>query len=156
MAEFVKGDVVIIPFPFSDFTQVKRRPALVLSTLYGDDLILCQITSQITRDSYTIAITDNDFETGSLKQPSNIRPNRIFTADRKLILYRIGNLKKDVLGGIIDKVIEIIRHYDTSSSFSPLLSQNSPFTLRITHSSTSLIPENQNHPSLSILSNVKT
>jgi mRNA interferase MazF len=46
MAEFVKGDVVVVPFPFSDLTQAKRRPALVIATLAGDDLILCQITSQ--------------------------------------------------------------------------------------------------------------
>ncbi|WP_292744967.1 type II toxin-antitoxin system PemK/MazF family toxin [Nostoc sp. NMS4] len=45
MAGFVKGDVVIVPFPFSDLTQTKRRPALVIATLQGNDLILCQITS---------------------------------------------------------------------------------------------------------------
>jgi mRNA interferase MazF len=46
MAGFVKGDVVIVPFPFSDLTQAKRRPALVVANLRGNDLILCQITSQ--------------------------------------------------------------------------------------------------------------
>ena len=45
MARFVKGDVVVVPFPFSDLTQTKRRPALVIANLSGDDLILCQITS---------------------------------------------------------------------------------------------------------------
>ena len=35
MAKFVKGDVVVIPFPFSDLTQVKRRPALVIANLEG-------------------------------------------------------------------------------------------------------------------------
>jgi len=46
MARFVVGDVVIVPFPFSDLTQTKRRPALVVAGLSGEDLILCQITSQ--------------------------------------------------------------------------------------------------------------
>jgi mRNA interferase MazF len=46
VAKFVKGDVVVVPFPFSDLTQAKRRPALVISKLEGDDLILYQITSQ--------------------------------------------------------------------------------------------------------------
>jgi len=45
MARFVKGDVVVIPFPFSDLSQAKRRPALVLAELEGNDRILCQITS---------------------------------------------------------------------------------------------------------------
>jgi len=46
VARFVKGDVVVVLFPFSDLSQNKRRPALVLAELEGDDLILCQITSQ--------------------------------------------------------------------------------------------------------------
>ena len=49
MARFVKGDIVVVPFPFSDLTQAKRRPALVITTLKGDDIILCQITSQMVK-----------------------------------------------------------------------------------------------------------
>ncbi len=109
MAKFVKGDVVVVPFPFSDLTQAKRRPALVISKLEGDDLILCQITSQAVKDTYSISLDDKEFETGSLKQPSNIRPNRIFTADSHIILYKAGNLKIEKLNNVIEKVLEIIR-----------------------------------------------
>lgn len=77
MAKFVKGDVVVIPFPFSDLSQAKRRPALVVAFLEGNDLILCQITSQRIKDKYAISLGDSDFETGGLKQLSNIRPNRL-------------------------------------------------------------------------------
>ena len=72
MVRFVKGDVVVVPFPFSDLTQAKRRSALVLAQLEGNDRILCQITSQHVRDRYAIELTDSDFEVGSLKQKSNI------------------------------------------------------------------------------------
>ena len=41
---FVKGDIVVIPFPFSDLSGIKRRPALVIAYLIDDDIILCQIT----------------------------------------------------------------------------------------------------------------
>ena len=54
MAKFVKGDVVVVPFPFSDLTQAKRRPALVLAQLEGDDVILCQITSKTIKDNYAL------------------------------------------------------------------------------------------------------
>ena len=47
MAKFVKGDVVVVPFPFSNLSQAKRRPALVVVDLEGDDIIICQITSQL-------------------------------------------------------------------------------------------------------------
>ncbi len=109
MAKFVKGDVVVVPFPFSDLTQSKRRPALVISKLESDDLILCQITSQSIKDSYAVSLDDRDFETGGLKQTSNVRPNRIFTADSHIILYKVGNLTKEKLNEVIDKVVEIIR-----------------------------------------------
>ena len=109
MAKLVKGDVVVVPFPFSDLSQAKRRPALVVSELEADDVILCQITSQSIKDNYAIPLDDKDFETGSLKQPSNIRPNRIFTADSHIVLYKVGNLTKEKLNEIIEKVVEIIR-----------------------------------------------
>jgi len=41
MEKFIKGDVVVIPFPFSDLSGSKRRPALIISNLEGYDLILC-------------------------------------------------------------------------------------------------------------------
>ena len=63
MAKFIKGDIVVVPFPFSDLTQAKRRPALVVTKLEGDDLILCQITSQSIKDSYAILLDNKDFET---------------------------------------------------------------------------------------------
>ena len=109
MEKFVKGDVVVVPFPFSDLTQAKRRPALVVSVLEGDDLILSQITSQFVKDSYAISIEGIDFEEGGLKQKSNVRPNRLFTSDTHIVLYRIGNLKKEKLNEIIEKIVEIVR-----------------------------------------------
>ena len=109
MAKFVKGDVVVVPFPFSDLTQSKRRPALVIAALEGDDVILCQITSKTIKDNYAISLDDKDFETSSLKQSSNIRPNRIFTADSHIILYKVGTLKTEKCAEVINKVIKIIR-----------------------------------------------
>ncbi len=67
MERFMKGDVVVVPFPFSDLTRAKRRPALIIAELEGDDLILCQITSQRIKDKYAISINEDDFETGILK-----------------------------------------------------------------------------------------
>ncbi len=63
----MKGEVVVVPFPFSDLTQAKKRPALVISALKGDDLILCQITSQAIKDDYAVSLSDQDFATGALK-----------------------------------------------------------------------------------------
>lgn len=109
MATFIKGDIVVVPFPFSDLTQTKRRPTLVVANLTGDDLILCQITSKAIRDGYFIPLENSEFEIGSLNQSSNIRPNRLFTADRGIILYKIGALSMDKLNATIDKIVEILQ-----------------------------------------------
>jgi len=108
MERFIKGDIVVVLFPFSDLTQAKRRPALIVAELEGDDLILCQITSQKIKDKYAIPINENNFETGSLKKESNVRPNRIFTADKNIILYRVGHLKSDKIREVIEKMIKIL------------------------------------------------
>ena len=110
MERFVKGDIVVIPFPFSDLTGAKRRPALLIANLKGKDLILCQITSKNVKDEYAIEITDKDFEEGSLKQVSNVRPNKIFTADESIILYKIGKLKKEKMEEIIIAIIKILKN----------------------------------------------
>ena len=60
-------------------------------------------------DRYAVSIDDDEFETGALRQRSNVRPNRIFTADRHIILYRVGHLKPEKVDQIIDRIVDIIR-----------------------------------------------
>jgi mRNA interferase MazF len=109
MERFVKGDVVVLPFPFSDLSQTKRRPALVLVPLTGDDLILCLITSQVKTDSYTIPLYSSSFESGSLKKDSYIRINRLFTADNQIILYKAGHLKAEVLSEVTSRLVNLLQ-----------------------------------------------
>ena len=108
MERFIKGDIVVIPFPFSDLSGVKKRPALVLADLQGDDIILCQITSQQTKDKYALPIKPNDFKYNNLPTQSNIRPNRIFTADKNIIIRKVAGLNKSVVLAVTQKVIKII------------------------------------------------
>jgi mRNA-degrading endonuclease toxin of MazEF toxin-antitoxin module len=108
MGRFVKSDVVVAPFPFSDLTATKRRPALVVATLTGDDVLLCQITTQTASDAYAISLSQSDFTSGKLKHNSNIRPNRLFTADSNIILYRAGALSSVKMQEVVNKIIAIV------------------------------------------------
>jgi mRNA interferase MazF len=108
MGRFVKGDVVVAPFPFSDLSTTKRRPALVVAELTGDDVILCQITSQAKSDKYAVPIGTHDFSQGGLRHPSNVRPNRLFTADSGIIVYRAGILDAVKVQEVITAIVRIL------------------------------------------------
>ena len=108
MGRFVKGDVVIIPFPFSDLSGSKKRPAFVIADLSGDDIILCQISSNTKSDPLALPLGAHDFVTGSLPVDSLIRPNKLFTADKNLILYTAGRTSETKINDTINAVIAVI------------------------------------------------
>jgi mRNA interferase MazF len=99
----VAGEVVIIPFPQTNLVVGKRRPALVVADLPGDDLILCQITTRARSDQSSFALDAADFERGQLAQPSFIRPQRLFTIEQRVILYSIGKVKTSKLAEVLVK-----------------------------------------------------
>ncbi len=82
---------------------------MVLANLEGNDVILCQITSQLIRDIHAIILTDSDFITGSLHKTSNIRPNRIFNADKNIIIKKTGTVSPEKLALVVEKLCEIIQ-----------------------------------------------
>jgi mRNA interferase MazF len=109
MGKFVKGDIIVIPFPFSDLSGSKKRPALVIAELDGDDVILCQITSVARSDQYAIPLDTIDYATGTLPVKSFVRPNKIFTADRQLGLYAPCRLKTEALQKVTDTIVRILK-----------------------------------------------
>ena len=107
--KFVKGNIVVVPFPFSNLMQVKKRPALVIRDSFGQDVLLCQITSQTLVDSLAIPINVDDFESGTLNEESFVRINKLLIADQSIISYTIGSIKKTKMNEIIERVIKFIR-----------------------------------------------
>ena len=65
------GDVVIIPFPYSDLSQSKRRPALILAEAGRGDFLLCQITSKQYGDLHALSLQESDFLCGGIKRDSS-------------------------------------------------------------------------------------
>ena len=98
----------MVPFPFSDLSSSKRRPALVLADLPGDDIILCQITSQNVKDIHAVKLYQTDIVEGSLTKESNIRPTRIFTADKNIILKTVGKVSEEKFKEVKGKIIRLI------------------------------------------------
>ena len=102
------GSVVLVPFPFSDLTQSKRRPAVVLADADRGDWILCQLTSKPYADARAVEIKDMDFERGGLRLTSYARPAKLFTAHESLFLSEAGVLKSESLKRITDEVVRVI------------------------------------------------
>lgn len=108
MEEFMKkGEVVVLPFPFSDLSAAKKRPALIVATLAGNDVICCQITSEARFDAYALVLKNSDFHDGNLPQTSMIRPNRLFTAEKSIILYKVGALREKKVKEVEDVLIKM-------------------------------------------------
>ena len=108
------GAVVLVPFPFSDLSQSKLRPAVVLADAGKGDRVLCQVTSKSYADPNAVEINDTDFSSGSLKVISYARPGKLFTASGNLIAAKVGELKKEAFEQIIDAVVNLLQ-----SGFSP-------------------------------------
>lgn len=64
------GAVVLVTFPFSDLSQSKLRPAVVLAKASKNDWVLCQITSNAYSDPRVVKLTNDDFSLGSLTMVS--------------------------------------------------------------------------------------
>ena len=103
------GLVVLVPFPFSDLSQAKLRPAVVLADASRDDWILCQVTSNSYGDPQAITIADSDFRTGSLRVTSYARPGKLFTVNSSLMVTQVGSLKDEAVKSIVEAVINILR-----------------------------------------------
>jgi mRNA interferase MazF len=106
--DFVKGDIVILNFPFSDLSATKRRPAFVLANLGYGDVVLCQITSKPAKNEFSIKIEPNDFEAGSLPIVSFVRADKLFTADKELILYKAGHINREKIDKVTQTAISVI------------------------------------------------
>ncbi len=98
MARFISGDVVVVPFPFTDLASSKVRPALVLDALTRGDVILCQITSHAAGHPEVVPILPADFEAGgALPRASFALPHRLVTANEVCLRRTVGRLKSDKL-----------------------------------------------------------
>jgi len=97
-----------VRFPFSDLSSAKLRPALILASLAHSDYILCQITSKLHLNPYAVKISENYYETGTLRTLSYIRADKIFTANGVLIESKIASISSAFYNEIVEKILHII------------------------------------------------
>lgn len=85
---YSQRDIVLIPFPYSDLTGAKLRPALIISnSTLKEDYICCLVTSKPTKDG--IELSKNTFEKGTLPFASRVKTFRLFTINDRIIRKKL-------------------------------------------------------------------
>ena len=109
MGAFAKQDIVLYPFPFTDLSARKLRPCLVLSSMMGQDILLCQMTSRrLSADTYSVEVAKHDTQDGTLHIDSYVRANMLFTAESSQIVRKICRLKTAKYSEIVRKIVKMI------------------------------------------------
>lgn len=108
---YARGTVVFVPFPFTDLSGRKRRPALVVSPdgFDGEDLILCAITSRVPRtpSAWEVTIEAHDMADDELPKRSVVKVGKLFTMHRRLVAGRYGALKEQKLQDVLRRLREL-------------------------------------------------
>lgn len=106
-------DLLLVPFPFSDQSGRKVRPVMILSNNQfnesSEDILIIGVTSNISKDQYTLKLDNHDLEEGKLITNCIIKVENVLRLDKNLIIKKIGKVKREKLKEIIkilNKIIE--------------------------------------------------
>ncbi|MCX6153711.1 MAG: type II toxin-antitoxin system PemK/MazF family toxin [Candidatus Kapabacteria bacterium] len=113
--KFFTRDIIIVPFPFSNLTQYKQRPAIVISNYRlnsTNDVIIAQMSSVIRNDNFSFLIEDFMLD-NLLVQRSEVRTNKILTIEKSLIIKTIARMNEKPYYDLIEKILSNIRTIPT-------------------------------------------
>ncbi|MFM7885488.1 MAG: type II toxin-antitoxin system PemK/MazF family toxin [Pseudanabaena sp.] len=121
MTALQKGDVVLALFPFTDLSQTKLRPAIVLwVSATNQDTTICFISSQdvnqVSIDEFVLQPSDSEFISTGLKVVSKVRVTKIVTLERKLIPRRLGKLQNSYIAKLNQTMIDAFQLDSASPS----------------------------------------
>lgn len=98
-----QGEIVLVPFPFTDLSSIKSRPALVISKKnYGGDVILAGITSKKGADA--VMIGNKDMVNSKLPITSYIKYRKIVTLDKSIVKKVVGKISRIKLTDVLLKL----------------------------------------------------
>ena len=102
-----RGDIVLVPFPFTDLSSSKRRPALVISPdTFNDqmqDVVVAAITSQLTNE-HAVTVEQSDCVDGMLPKTSVVKLAKVFTIHSTLVIRKLCALREEKLAVILGEL----------------------------------------------------
>ncbi len=109
---YEQGEIVIVPFPFSDLSNIKQRPVLILSkdsdNKNSDDVITCGITSNTKNTGYSVLINNKNLEKGIIPTESRIKIDKLFTLNKNIIKKKIAKINKTTLNKVKEEFCRLI------------------------------------------------
>lgn len=109
---FEQGEIVFVPFPFTNLASIKKRPVLVISNTgynkVSSDFISCGITSNMKEAGHSVFIYSKDLTTGFLPKPSRIKVNVIFTLEKSIAIKSFGKVKDDVMKKVKEEFYKLL------------------------------------------------
>ncbi len=106
--KFERGEIILVPFPFTDMSKLKLRPVLIISNISHNkkslDFVCCGITSNLNNKNDSILINDVDMMDGTLAKKSRVKFSNIFTLQKNSVVKKIGQLNSKKLDAIINLI----------------------------------------------------
>ncbi len=104
-------DLVLLPYPFTNFEGTKVRPAIIISNnsfnKISDDCLMVPLTTVIKDEPFSIFVEQKDLASGKLLQKSRVRADKIFCVEKRLILMKIGVLNDNTFDKVKQEINKI-------------------------------------------------
>ncbi|SFF13246.1 type II toxin-antitoxin system PemK/MazF family toxin [Thermoflexibacter ruber] len=110
---YKQREIVLVPFPYSDLSNNKKRPVLIVSNNdYNqsfEDVLVCVITSNDYKDAYSVDLSNHDLEIGILPESSIVKAHKLFTIHQSKIIKKFSMVKGDYFELIKTKIHSLVK-----------------------------------------------
>lgn len=111
---YKQGEIVLVPFPYSDLSASNRRPALVVSNdnynIQFPDIVVCVITSNLFKDDFFVLLSNNDLETGMLPEASVLKCHKLFTIEQSRIIKRFSKISRKKFDEVVSMLQSLFQN----------------------------------------------
>lgn len=111
---YEQRDIVKVPFPFSDLSNIRKRPVLIISknedNKIVDDIITCGITSNLKNTKYSVEIDNKDLEKGKIPIKSRIKIDKLFTVKQSIVEKKIAKINQETFEKVREEFCNMIKY----------------------------------------------
>jgi len=110
--KFEQGEIVLVPYPFTDLSEIKNRPVLIISNnmhnVDSEDIVTCGVTSNLKNSEFSILVDNKDIIKGSIPIKSRIKTDKIFTLKQNLVKKKIAKVNDITFEKVKQEIIKLL------------------------------------------------